>query len=292
MTKGFWIFLLTLSASCLFLAAAGHAAEPIDWQLGLQPAASPSMERITGFHNMLLYVITAICLLVFALLFIVIIRFNSKANPTPARFSHNTLIEVLWTVMPVVALIIIALPSMKMLYYLDRTQEPDMTLKVVGNQWYWSYEYPGYNDISFSSSMIPEDEIDASKGQKRLLSVDNPVILPTDTNIQIHVSANDVLHSFAMSAFGVKTDAVPGRLNETWVRITKPGTYYGQCSELCGKDHAYMPIEVIAVPKAEFEAWAEASKDGYITYESFKTAQAGAMPESSSDAPADASPEQ
>ena len=249
------------------------ASEPMPKQLGLQPAATPVMAQLTDFHNFILVIITAITLFVLALLIFIVIRFNAKANPEPQKFSHNTLIEVIWTVIPIVILIVIAIPSFKLLYYMDRTADPEMTLNVTGYQWYWGYEYPDHHGISFNSYMIPDDEIDASKGQKRLLSVDSPVVLPVDTNIQIIVTAADVLHSYAVPAFGIKTDAVPGRINETWVNIEKPGRYFGQCSELCGKGHAFMPTEVIAVPKEEFAAWVEASKDGYVTYEDFKNAQ-------------------
>jgi len=264
-------FLYFVSAYIIsMLPSMAMASEPIDKQLGLQPAATPVMERLTDFHNFILIIITAITIFVLGLLIYIVFRFNEKANPEPKQFSHNTLIEVVWTVIPMVILIIIAIPSFKLLYYIDRTSEPEMTLKVTGYQWYWGFEYPDHNDISFNSYMIPDDEIDLEKGQRRLLSVDSPVVLPVDTNIQVLVTAADVLHSFAVPSFGIKTDAVPGRLNETWININNPGRYYGQCSELCGKDHAFMPAEIIAVPKAEFEAWAEASKDGYVSYKDFK----------------------
>jgi len=264
-------FLYFVSAYIIsMLPSMAMASEPIDKQLGLQPAATPVMERLTDFHNFILIIITAITIFVLGLLIYIVFRFNEKANPEPKQFSHNTLIEVVWTVIPMVILIIIAIPSFKLLYYMDRTSEPEMTLKVTGYQWYWGFEYPDHNDISFNSYMIPDDEIDLEKGQRRLLSVDSPVVLPVDTNIQVLVTAADVLHSFAVPSFGIKTDAVPGRLNETWININNPGRYYGQCSELCGKDHAFMPAEIIAVPKAEFEAWAEASKDGYVSYKDFK----------------------
>lgn len=264
-------FLYFVSAYIIsMLPSMAMASEPIDKQLGLQPAATPVMERLTDFHNFILIIITAITIFVLGLLIYIVFRFNEKANPEPKQFSHNTLIEVVWTVIPMVILIIIAIPSFKLLYYMDRTSEPEMTLKVTGYQWYWGFEYPDHNDISFNSYMIPDDEIDLEKGQRRLLSVDSPVVLPVDTNIQVLVTAADVLHSFAIPSFGIKKDAVPGRLNETWININNPGRYYGQCSELCGKDHAFMPAEIIAVPKAEFEAWAEASKDGYVSYKDFK----------------------
>lgn len=237
------------------------------WELGFQDAASPSAVRIHEFHDFLLWIITAIALFVLGLLVWVVLRYNAKANPTPSQTTHNVLLEVVWTVVPVVILIIISLKSFPLLYYVDRAQNPDMTLKVTGRQWYWDYEYPDQDGIAFSSYLVQEDELDAAKGQKRLLSTDNVVVLPVDTTIQILVTAGDVLHSWAVPALGVKMDAVPGRTNETWVKITKPGTYYGQCSELCGKDHAYMPIEIHAVSKEDFAKWLVTAKEEFAGLE-------------------------
>ncbi len=248
-------------------AAPVLAGEPVDWQMGFQPPASSSAERLQDFHNLLLWIISGIVLFVFILLVIVIIRFNAKANPKPAEFSHNLIIEILWTVVPVIILIIIVIPSFHTLYENDRIENPDMTLKVTGYQWYWGYEYPDHDGLNFLSYMIPDDEIDESKNQRRLLSTDNVVVLPIDTNIAIHVTAADVLHAFAVPAFGVKIDAVPGRLNETWVNINKPGVYYGQCSELCGKDHSYMPVEIHAVSKKEFQVWLRKAKKEFAGLE-------------------------
>lgn len=237
------------------------AAEPIQWGLNLQDAASPVKEQMVAFHNKLLVVITLICLFVLGLLIWVMVFYNAKANPTPSKTTHNVKLEVIWTLIPVLILIYIAVPSFKLLYYTDKVADPEMTLKVVGYQWHWGYEYPDYEIEEFQSYMIPDKDIDEDMGEKRLLSVDHPVVLPTETDIQIIVTAGDVLHSFAVPAFGIKKDAIPGRLNETWVRINEPGTYYGQCSELCGARHAYMPSEIIAVPKDVFERWAEVAKD-------------------------------
>ncbi len=248
------------------LAAEG-AAEP--WQLGFQKAASTSAERMQDFHFLLLVIITAITAFVSALLLYVMVRYNRRVNPKPSANSHNTVLEVVWTVIPVVILIIIAVPSFQLLYYTDRTAEPEMTLKVTGFQWYWGYEYPDYGEFSFMSYMVQDEDIDKSKGQKRLLSTTEPVVLPIDTNIQILVTSQDVLHAWAVPALGLKTDAVPGRMNETWVRIKKPGTYYGQCSELCGKDHAYMPIEIKAVTKDEFRRWILWAKREFSSIESY-----------------------
>ncbi|MCB1721168.1 MAG: cytochrome c oxidase subunit II [Alphaproteobacteria bacterium] len=251
---------LALATFVSFSGTPAFAGQPQPWQLGLQEPASPSALRIFEFHDMLLAIIFSIAIFVLLLLIWVIIRYNAKANPEPAQFSHNVLIEVLWTVIPIVILIIIAIPSFKVLYYNDRVENPDMTLKVTGYQWYWTYEYPDHDGLNFSSYMIADKDIDESKDQKRLLSTDNVVVLPIDTNIQILITAGDVIHSWAVPALGIKLDGVPGRLNETWVRIEKPGTYYGQCSELCGKDHSYMPIEIHAVTKEEFKNWLVSAK--------------------------------
>lgn len=231
---------------------------PVDKGYFLQPAATSSAERIHEFHNMLMYIITAIVIFVFVLLAIVVVRFNAKANPTPSKTTHNVLLEVIWTVVPVVILIVIAVPSFKLLYQNDRIEKPEMTLKVTGYQWYWGYEYPDNDGLAFEARMVPDADIKGD--QKRLLSTDNVVVLPVETNIAVLVTGNDVIHSWAVPAFGVKIDAVPLRTNETWFRIEKPGVYYGQCSEICGKDHAYMPIEIRAVSKEEFKAWTEKAK--------------------------------
>ena len=262
--KTFSIFAFVL-AGVVFLGALPALADglALPWQINLQGPASPSAEHIGAFHHMLLWIISGIVLFVTVLLVWVILRYNSKVNPEPAKFSHNVLIEVIWTVVPIIILIVIAVPSLKLLYYTDRVENPEMTLKITGRQWYWDYEYPDQGGISFSAYMIADDDIDPSKGEKRLLSTDNKIVLPVETNIAIQVTAGDVLHSWAVPSLGVKIDAVPGRLNETWIRIKKPGTYFGQCSELCGKDHSFMPIEIRAVSKAEFENWTVSAKDEF-----------------------------
>jgi cytochrome c oxidase subunit 2 len=250
---GLILGLIVLAASAL-LGETALADQPKLWGMGLQPAASPVMEDIHWFHDSLLMpIITIITLFVTALLLYVMVRFRRNNNPTPSNFTHNTSVEVLWTVIPVIILVVIAIPSFKLLYKADRTSDPEMTLKVTGNQWYWNYEYPDNGDISFDSNLL--EGKDLPEGAPRLLETDNKVVLPIDTNIRILVTASDVLHNWAMPAFGIKIDTVPGRLRETWVRITKEGTYYGQCSELCGVRHAYMPIQVEAVSKEKFQAW-------------------------------------
>ena len=234
---------------------------PVDWQIGFRPAASPTAEEIHWFNDfILLPVITVIVVFVMALLVYVMWRFSEKRNPTPSKTTHNTAIEVLWTAVPLMMLFIIAIPSFKLLYFADRVEEADMTLKATGLQWYWSYQYPDHGGFEFDAYMVPDEDL--QEGQKRLLDTDNAVVLPVDTNIRLLITASDVLHSFALPAMGIKLDAVPGQVNETWVRINEEGTYYGQCSELCGTGHSYMPIMVKAVSKAAFEDWvAEAQEE-------------------------------
>jgi cytochrome c oxidase subunit 2 len=241
------------------VAVAQGMAEP--WQLGFQTSASPVMAEMHSFHNLLLYITVAIVIFVMALLLYVIVRFNSRANPVPRKFSHNILVEVAWTVVPLLIVVGIALKSFQLLYYTDRVEDADMTLKAIGYQWYWGYEYPDQDGLAFEAIMVEEDALE--EGQPRLLTTDNAVVLPTDTNIRILTTAADVLHSWAVPALGVKMDAVPGRINETWMRIEKPGMYYGQCSELCGARHGFMPIMIRAVPKQEFETWVAEAKEQF-----------------------------
>ena len=253
MRRGLWATLTGTTVLPALGATRAFAEQPRDWQLGMQPAASPVADQLHDFHTLLMVIITAICIFVLGLLAFVMWRFSARRNPTPSKTSHNTLIEIVWTIVPVVILLVIAVPSFRLLYYMDRTPDPEMTLIVYGYQWYWGYEYPDQQVPEYSSYMIPDDEI--GPGQVRLLSVDNPVVLPVDTDVQILVTAGDVLHSWAVPAFGVKMDAVPGRMNETWVRIDEEGTYYGQCSEICGTGHAFMPIEIQAVSREAFDDW-------------------------------------
>ncbi len=244
---------LFLSFSCLW------ASEPYPWQMNFQKAASPVTQKITAFHDILLIIIGAIAALVCGLLAFIVYRFRASKNPTPLRTSHNVLLEVVWTLLPVVILVGIAIPSWKLIFYLDKTTEPEMTLKVTGKMWLWGYEYPEH-EITFDSHMIESQDLHS--GQLRLLTVDNQVVIPVDTNIRLLFTATDVLHSWTVPAFGVKKDCVPGRLNEAWVRVEREGTYYGQCSELCGKKHGFMPIVVQAVSKEAFKDWiAENKKD-------------------------------
>lgn len=265
--------LAALTSLCGF-SGAGVAAEPHPWQLGLQEAATPVKHAMDSFHNLLTVIIIAIVVFVAALLALCIIRFNAKKNPVPSKTSHHTVLEVAWTVIPVIILIVVAVPSFKLLYQAERTPEAEMTIKVTGRQWYWDYEYPDHGNIAFSSYMIQDSDL--KPGQRRLLEVDNRVVLPVDTTVRVLVTGGDVIHSWAVPAFGVKKDAVPGRANETWVRIEKEGTYYGQCSEICGVNHAFMPIAVEAVSKEKFAEWVAKAKVAYGTPEKRDVAQAPA----------------
>jgi cytochrome c oxidase subunit 2 len=258
--------IISFIAVCGTLVAPGAAlaAQPKPWQMDFQEAATPLMEQITSFHDLLLIIITLISIFVLLLLVWVIVKFNAKANPNPTRTTHNTVIEVLWTVIPVVILVVIAIPSFKLLYYADVIPEADMTIKATGNQWYWTYEYSDHGKFSFDANMI--DEADLKPGQPRLLATDNHIVVPVGTVVRMQVSANDVIHSWAMPAFGVKVDAVPGRLNETWFGpVNKEGVYYGQCSELCGIRHGFMPITVEVVSKAKFDDWVKEAKKEFAS---------------------------
>lgn len=247
-------FILIILIACASHGAiAGEIAKP--WQMNFVEPASPVMEKIISFHNELLIIITAVSIFVLLLILYVCFRFSAKRNPVPSTTTHNTTLEIIWTAIPIIILIYIAFPSFKLLYFGDKSHNPEMTLKAVGYQWYWGYVYPDNGNIEFESRIIPEKEL--KPGQIRLLEVDNRVVLPVDTDIRILTTAADVIHAWAVPALGVKIDAVPGRLNETWVRINKPGVYRGQCSELCGVDHGFMPIVVEAVSKEEFKKWSE-----------------------------------
>ncbi|MBM3517192.1 MAG: cytochrome c oxidase subunit II [Alphaproteobacteria bacterium] len=236
----------------------GWAAQPEPWQFGFQEAATPIMERVTSFHDLLLVIITLISLFVLALLGYIIFRFNARSNPTPSRTAHSTLLEVVWTVIPIIILIAIAIPSFKLLYYSDRAVDAEMTLKAIGHQWYWSYEYPDHDGLTFDAIM--KEEADLAADEPRLLATDNRVVVPVGTTIRVLVTADDVIHAWSVPAFGVKVDAVPGKVNEIWIHVDREGVYYGQCSELCGVNHAFMPIAVEAVSKARFAAWIEEAK--------------------------------
>jgi cytochrome c oxidase subunit 2 len=258
---------MTALAVTIFAIVAGGGAalaefgQPSNWQLGMQQAATPVMDNIIWFHDYLLYFIGAITVFVLALLVIVMVRFNSRANPVPSRTTHNTLIEVLWTFIPIVILMFIAVPSFKLLFFQLNIPPADITVKATGKQWYWSYSYPDNGKFEFDSLMLKAGEL--KQDQPRLLAVDNEMVVPVNKNVHVLTTGADVIHSFTVPSFGIKIDAIPGRINETWFKATREGVYYGQCSELCGKDHAYMPIAVRVVSEQAFAAWVEESKKKY-----------------------------
>jgi cytochrome c oxidase subunit 2 len=246
-------------------ASASVIGVPVDGQLGFQPAHTPVMEQIDVFHTFLLWIITAISVFVLALLVWVVIRYNAKSNPEPSRFSHNTTVEVIWTGVPILILLAISVPSFQLLYYQDTIPESDFTIKTIGNQWNWTYVYPDHGDFEFVSSMVADEDIASHPFEAhRNLTTDVPVVVPAGSTVRLEVTASDVIHNWAMPTFGIKMDAIPGRLNEAWFYVDDAGIYYGQCSELCGLRHAYMPIEVHVVPTEVFDAWvAAANEDPY-----------------------------
>jgi len=247
-------------------AAWAGNGQPSDWQIGPQQSVTPVMDDIVWFHNILLIIIVLIAAFVLVLLGIVIFRFNARAKPTPSRTTHNTLLEVLWTVGPVLILVVIAIISFKSLFFQLNTPPADLTVKATGKQWFWSYSYPDSGKFEFDSLMLSDKERNAKTAKDpkadvpRLLSVDNELVVPVNKVVRVQVTGADVIHAFAVPSFGVKIDAIPGRLNETWFKAEREGMYYGQCSELCGKDHAFMPIAVRVVSQQAFTAWVEEAK--------------------------------
>ena len=252
--------LVVLSVGSSAFAAMG---QPADWNINLQDSASPVMDDIHWFHNFLVVVITVITLFVLALLVIVIMRFNAKSNPVPSKTTHNALLEVAWTVVPVLILLMLVFPSFKLLFKELDVPKADLTIKATGKQWYWTFAYPDNGKFEFDSLMLHDDQRKAD--QPRLLSVDNEVVVPVNKVVRIQTIGADVIHSFAVPSFGVKIDAIPGRLNETWFQATHEGVYYGQCSELCGKDHAFMPIAVRVVSEQAFNQWVEEAKKKFAS---------------------------
>jgi cytochrome c oxidase subunit 2 len=252
--------LLTTLAGGIALAALG---QPSPWQIGLQDAATPVMDDLVWFHDFVMVIITAITVFVLALLVIVIVKFNARANPVPSRTTHNTAIEIAWTLIPVLILVTIAVPSFKLLFYQQNIPQADVTVKAIGKQWFWSYNYPDNGKFEFDSLLVRDG--DRKPDQPRLLAVDNAMVVPVNKVIRVQTTAADVIHAFAVPSFGIKIDAVPGRLNETWFKAEKEGVYYGQCSELCGRDHAFMPIEVRVVSEQAFAAWVEDAKKKYAS---------------------------
>lgn len=248
------------------------ASAPHDWQLGFQEALSPTMKDMVSFHDLLLVVIILITVFVLGLLGYTCVRFSAKNNPVPSTTTHNTLIEVVWTVVPVLILVAVSVRSLQVLYHVGTVPESEITLKVTGYQWYWEYDYPE-EGIGFVSNMLTDDQIAEVQTELkksgsdapvyRLLETDNVIVLPVNTNVRVQMTSADVIHSWAVPALGVKTDTVPGRLNETWLNIEKEGYYFGQCSELCGRLHAFMPITIKAVSAEEYEAWVVKAKEEF-----------------------------
>ena len=253
---------IALVAAGITLATGGAAfaelGQPSPWEWHLQGSGSPVMDNIVWFHDFLSVLIIVITLFVLALLVIVVVKFNARANPVPSRTTHNTLIEVAWTLVPVLILVGISVPSFRLLFLELDVPKADLTIKATGKQWYWSYAYPDNGKFEFDSLM-------AQDKQPRLLGVDNEMVVPVNKVVRVQVTGADVIHAFALPAFGVKIDAIPGRLNETWFKATKTGMFYGQCSELCGKDHAFMPIAIRVVSDQEFASWVETAKKKFAS---------------------------
>jgi cytochrome c oxidase subunit 2 len=264
------VFAAVLAGGGIALAGLG---QPSPWQMGLQQSAAPTMDDIVWFHDLLLWIITGITVFVLALLLIIIVKFNARANPVPSRTTHNTLLEVLWTVIPVVILVVIAIPSFRILFVQLNLPPADVTVKATGKQWYWSYSYPDAK-FEFDSLMLKDNE--RKPEQPRLLAVDNEMVVPVNKVVRVQVIGADVIHAFAVPSFGVKIDAIPGRLNETWFKATREGVFYGQCSELCGKDHAFMPIAVRVVSEQAYTAWLEEAKKKFARNEDMPAATVAA----------------
>jgi cytochrome c oxidase subunit II len=254
-------------AALLAVLVSPAAALPFNYQMGFQPAASPVMQQIEDFHRLLVWIIVAVCLFVLGLLVWIVIRYRAGANAVPSKVHHNTLLEVAWTLIPVIILVFIAVPSFRLLYYEAAIPKPDVTIKAIGKQWFWSYEYPG-SAAGFTYDSLGLTDADAAKaGKPRLLGVDNPIYVPVNKVVEVDTMGADVIHSWAMPQMGVKMDAVPGRINKTWFKADQTGIFYGQCSELCGARHAYMPIELHVVSDAEYAAWLATSKKKFAALE-------------------------
>lgn len=243
-------------------AGPANMEQPYDWQIGMVPGATPVRDRIDSFHNELMVIITLITIFVLGLLVYVMVRFNAKRHPVPSTTTHNTLLEVVWTAVPVLILVSIAIPSFKLLYYENRTQHADMTLKVTGHQWYWSYEYPDNGDFAFDSNVLSEAD-DAKQGKPRLLGVDNPVVVPVGATVRVLITGTDVIHSWYLPAAGVQEYAVVGHVNESWFQFEHTGTFFGQCNQICGINHPFMPIEVDVVSQDDFNKWAAQAKQKF-----------------------------
>ncbi len=252
-----------LTASLLALATPALAQMPKPWELGMQAAHSPVENNIQDLNGLVQWLMAAVVVFVAALLGYVIWRFSAKRHPVASRISHNTILEVAWTVVPVLILVIIAIPSFRLVYFEDRARDADLTLKVTGHQWYWEYTYPDSNNIDFMSTMVADADI--GPGQFRRLSVDNPLVVPAGKSIRILTTGADVIHSFFIPSLGVQRYAIPGRTIETWMKIDKPGDYYGECNQICGTNHSAMPIHVHAVTEPEYQTWLEQAKTKFAS---------------------------
>lgn len=250
-----WVFGLSMAS---FAWAQGVVGAPQSWEMGMQRAYGPIKDREIDLHNLVLVMITVITLFVGGLLIWVMIRYNSRRNPVPSQTSHNTVLEIAWTVVPVLVLVIMAIPSFRLIYYEDRTPDPYMTIKVTGHQWYWEYSYPDQGNLDIESRYIHDEDL--KPGQLRLLDVDNQMVIPVGKKIRILTGSSDVIHSFFIPAFGVQRYAIPGRTIETWMEADQVGTFYGECNQICGQDHSRMPISVRAVSEADFKSWVEQAK--------------------------------
>jgi cytochrome c oxidase subunit II len=251
--------------------------EPQPWQMGLQPGATEVMDYIRWFHTYVMWFIVPITLFVMVLLLIVIFRFNKKANPVPSQVTHHTGLEVAWTVLPILVLVCIALPSFKLLYFEEVIPKADVHIKATGNQWYWDYEYPDLNDITITSTMLRDEAKVKADGKPWLLAVDNELVVPVNKTVVVDVTSNDVIHAFSVNSFGIKVDAIPGRLNQTWFKANREGWFYGQCSQLCGHDHAFMPISVHVVSQEDFDKWVASKKTAQNGNTQNKVASAAAI---------------
>ena len=259
-------FIISIFISVFLLCSLAVAEVGLseNWQLSFQEPATDLMSDIISFHSYILMpIITGISILVLFLLLYIAFRFNSSKNQVASTTTHNAVVEILWTVIPVILLIIIAIPSFRLLYVSETIPKADLTIKAIGNQWYWSYEYPDYGDIVFDANMLNDDEL--SDPKLRLLETDTQIVVPINKVVKLQITSNDVLHAWTIPAFGVKMDAVPGRLNETWFKANREGIFYGQCSELCGPKHAFMPINVKVVSETEFESWIDFAKEEYAS---------------------------
>ena len=257
-------------------AGAASAQVPRDWQMGMQTAFSPVQTSIESLHDLLLIIITLITVFVAGLLGYVAWRFERKRHPTPSRTSHNSVLEVAWTIIPVLILVVIAIPSFRLIYFEDRAQDAELTIKVTGHQWYWQYTYPDQDGLEFSSYLVPEDQL--KPGQMRLLSVDNQLVVPAGKKVRILTTSGDVIHSFFIPSLGVQRYAIPGRTIETWVQVDQPGEYYGECNQICGTNHSAMPISVRAVTPEEFVAWTAEAKKKFAAGRTAPMALAQAQP--------------